>query len=59
MITAVLLSHMILFMVQDLKLELDGSDSSYTTRKVSCTPGTCIHEHFLHANFHDVISDPN
>ena len=55
MITAVLHSHMILRTVQDLKLELDGSDSSYATRKVSRTPGTCI-QRLSSWQLHDVQS---
>ena len=60
MITAVLHSHMVLRTVQDLKLELDGSDSSYATRKVSRTPGTCtVYKDFLHGNFHDDVQSLN
>lgn len=50
MIAAVLHSHTIFVMMQDLKLELEGSDSSYTARKVRYT---LVDEDFLHTNIHD------
>ena len=49
-IAAVLHSHTIFVMMQDLKLELEGSDSSYTARKVRCI---LVDEDFLHTNIHD------
>ena len=48
-IAAVLHSHTIFVMMQDLKLELEGSDSSYTARKVRYT----LVDDFLHTNIHD------